>query len=65
MAADRSTCWPLILLTAGLLIVVVGILLMVAARWANATAIAICIVALLHDAVVAWCLVPDPFERQR
>jgi hypothetical protein len=39
------------MLTPGLLIVVLGILLMVAARWANATATAICIVALLHDAV--------------
>jgi hypothetical protein len=39
------------LLTAGFVIVVAGILLMVAARWASATATAICIVALLHDAV--------------
>ena len=39
------------LLTAGLVIVVAGILLMVAARWASATTTAICIVALLHDAV--------------
>jgi TIR domain len=39
------------MLAPGLLIVIVGILLMVAARWANATATAICIVALLHDAV--------------
>ncbi len=39
------------LLTAGFVIVVAGILLMVAARWASATATAVCIVALLHDAV--------------
>jgi TIR domain-containing protein len=39
------------LLTAGFVIVVAGILLMVAARWASATTTAICIVALLHDAV--------------
>jgi hypothetical protein len=39
------------LLTAGLVIVVAGILLMMAARWASATATAVCIVALLHDAV--------------
>jgi hypothetical protein len=47
------------LLTAGLAIVVAGILLMVAARWASATTTAICIVALLHDAVwlVFWYLI--------
>ena len=39
------------LLTAGFVIVVAGILLMVAARWASATATAVCIVVLLHDAV--------------
>ena len=39
------------MLAGGLLVVVAGILLLVAARWANATAIAVCIVALLHDAV--------------
>ncbi|HZO45668.1 MAG TPA: toll/interleukin-1 receptor domain-containing protein [Xanthobacteraceae bacterium] len=38
-------------LTTGFLIVVAGVLLMVAARWASATATAICIMALLHDAV--------------
>ena len=39
------------MLTAGVLIVIAGILLMVTARWAIATATAICTVALLHDAV--------------
>jgi hypothetical protein len=43
MAAD--------LLTASFVIVVAGILLMLTARWTSATAIAVCIVALLHDAV--------------
>jgi hypothetical protein len=47
------------MLAGGLLIVVVGILVMVAARWANATAIAVCIVTLLHDAawLGAWYLI--------
>jgi hypothetical protein len=47
------------LLTAGFVIVVAGILLMVAARWASATTTAICIVALLHDAVwlTFWYLI--------
>jgi hypothetical protein len=47
------------LLTAGFVIVVAGILLMVAARWASATTTAICIVALLHDAVwlAFWYLI--------
>ncbi|MBX9778598.1 MAG: toll/interleukin-1 receptor domain-containing protein [Xanthobacteraceae bacterium] len=39
------------MLAGGLLIVVAGILLMLAARWASAAATAVCIVALLHDAV--------------
>ena len=47
------------MLTAGFVIVVAGILLMVAARWASATTTAICIVALLHDAVwlAFWYLI--------
>jgi hypothetical protein len=47
------------LLTAGFAIVVVGILLMVAARWASATATPVCIVALLHDGVwlMLWYLI--------
>lgn len=47
-------------LTTGLLIVIAGILLMATARrWAVATALAICTVALLHDAVWlgVWYLV--------
>jgi hypothetical protein len=39
------------MLAPGLLIVIAGILLITAARWASPTATAICIVALLHDAV--------------
>jgi hypothetical protein len=49
-------------LIAGVLIVIAGVLLMVTARWAIATALAICTVALLHDAVWlgVWRLVyPD------
>jgi hypothetical protein len=38
-------------LTAGVMIVLAGVLVMVTARWATATATAVCIVALLHDAV--------------
>jgi hypothetical protein len=47
------------MLAGGLLIVVAGILVMVAARWADATAIAVCIVTLLHDAawLGAWYLI--------
>ena len=47
------------MLAPGLLIVIAGILLMVAARWANATATALCIVVLLHDAVwvALWYLI--------
>jgi hypothetical protein len=47
------------MLTASVVIVVAGILLMVAARWASATATGICIVALLHDAawLAAWYLI--------
>jgi hypothetical protein len=47
------------MLAPGLLMVVAGILLVVAARWANATATAICIVTLLHDAVwiALWYLI--------
>jgi len=45
--------------TAGFVIVVAGVLLMGAARWASSTATAICIVALLHDVawLAAWYLV--------
>lgn len=47
------------MLTAGFVIVVAGILLMVASRWASATATVFCIMALLHDLVWlgAWYLV--------
>jgi hypothetical protein len=38
-------------LTTGLAIVIAGILLMLTARWVAASAIAICTVVLLHDAV--------------
>lgn len=46
-------------LITALMIVIAGTLLMVTARWAIATAVAICIVALLHDAawLGAWYLV--------
>lgn len=39
------------MLAPGLLIIVAGILLMLAYRWANGTAVALCAVALVHDAV--------------
>jgi len=39
------------MLAPSVLIVIAGIMLMVAGRWASATATAICIVVLLHDAV--------------
>lgn len=63
MSRDRQLTFYLLAadtLTTGLLIVIAGILLMATARrWAVATALAICTVALLHDAVWlgVWYLV--------
>lgn len=47
------------MLAPGLVIAIAGILLMVTARWASATATAMCIVALLHDTVwlALWHLI--------